>query len=132
MFRFAVIAVALYCSPQFVAVAAEPSAAVVVVSDRATAVSLPPLPSGFKVVVLIQQEGEPDEVIHARALAMRDATHFVYHGGREPLLSAMYRERFVTHGATAIDLRKHLSRQRLRSIPSSRPSVDTFLATLSA
>jgi hypothetical protein len=54
--------------------------------------------------VLIQSNDEPDELIHARALAMRHATHFVYRSGQEPMLAALYRERLTTHGALAIDL----------------------------
>jgi hypothetical protein len=131
MFRFVAFAVTLTLFTCRVATAADPVATVVVASDRFAALLLPQLPANTKLVVLIQDEREPDEIIHARALAMRHATHFVYFGGQESPLSALYRERLVTQGAVAVDLRPHISRRApLRKLIAS-DSLTTFLSSLS-
>ncbi len=49
-----------------------------VVSDAATADSLPSLPVGTELSVLIHNEHESDQDVNARALTMRHATLFVY------------------------------------------------------
>jgi hypothetical protein len=83
MFRFTVlIASHCFCST-LVASGGEPCSATIVVSDRFVAFALPPLLPGAKVLVLIQSKDGPDEVIHARALTMQHATHFVYRNGQE-------------------------------------------------
>ncbi len=130
MFRCTLFTTTLWCLSSLIASAADPGAVMVVASDHRTAASLPPLPTSARLVVLIQDHDEPEQAVHARALAMRHATHFVYVGGQESLLSAMYRERLTTHGTIAIDLRKHLSHRLSLPATEATQSMDSLIATL--
>jgi hypothetical protein len=83
----------------------------IAVSNHQVALSLPPLPKGATVAVLIRNgDGDADDAtINARALAMRHATHFVYdHDDRSPH-TRMFRERLIGLGAVPIELRKSRS-----------------------
>jgi len=133
MLRLTLLTALLWCATQhcLVTVADEPASAVVVAADRATASAIPPLPVGTQLLVLIQDEDEPDDVIHKRALAMRYATHFVTLNGQESPLSAMYRERLTNHGAVAITLSQCLPVRRGNRHPAAVQSIDSLLAALS-
>jgi hypothetical protein len=115
-----------------VAAAAEPIAAVIV-SDQVAASMLSSLPtgSGSVICVLQQRMHEPDEVIDARALALRDATHYIYHSEYESLRSAMYRQRLQAHGAIAVDLREHLPRHQRMMAPASKHPKKSLVTLLS-
>lgn len=114
-----------------IASAHEPASAVVVAANRTTASAIPSLPAGAKLLVLIQDDDEPEDAIHNRALAMRNATHFVTLSGQETPLSAMYRERLTNQGAVAITLSRHLPLRRGNRHPVAAAPVNSLLAALS-
>jgi len=83
----------------------------VVVSDQEIASLLSSLPSDVVLGVLIHDKNESYEIVNARALAMRHATYFIYHGGRESSLTSMCLERLKMQGVVAIDLQRHVKRR---------------------
>ncbi|XZE56793.1 hypothetical protein SH139x_002925 [Planctomycetaceae bacterium SH139] len=88
--------------------AAEPNRLLIVVPDKQTADTLAAAFPGVRSTILKQHEGEPQEAINRRALALRHATHFVFDDSRESLDTAMFRERLQMHGVTTINLRHYL------------------------
>lgn len=133
MLRLTLLTAWLWCATQhgLVTRAEQPARSVVVAANRATASAIPPLPVGTKLLVLIQHEDEPDDVVHQRALAMRHATHFVILSGQETPLSAMYRERLANQGAVAITLNQHGPVRRGSRHPAAVQPIDSLLAALS-
>jgi len=102
------------------AVADDPPVAVIAVSDwRAASWLADPLPTATT-KVLLQSDGEDYGTVNARALAIRHATHVIYLGGDESLLSRMFRERLVMQGARPIDLRT-MQPPRSRSVNDHHP-----------
>ncbi|WP_417738312.1 hypothetical protein [Rosistilla oblonga] len=89
----------------------DPSALLIATSHQRTASSLPPLPHGSRVVVLIQESEDDYATVNVRALRARDATHIVFDRADQPLLIQMFRERLTRRGAIPIGLHK----------PSSQP-----------
>jgi len=83
----------------------------VVVSDKEIASLLSSLPPDVVLGVLIHDSNESYEIVNARALAMRHATYFIYHGGRESSLTSMCLERLKMQGVVAIDLQRHVKRR---------------------
>jgi hypothetical protein len=120
----------LWCLHGLVVLADYPASAVVVAADRAAASALPALPDNVKLLVLIQNDDEPHALIHTRALAMRDATHFVYLGDSVSSLSAMYRERLANQGAVTINLTRNLPARPARRIPGAIQPIDSILVSL--
>jgi len=110
MWRSIFCAVALLVCIHLWSLAGEPGSIVVVVPDPHMAAEVSAAIPGVRVAVLQVHPGEPDEVIHARAIALRNATHFVFDRSNESLRLAMFRERLQMQGAVAIPIR-----------PSSQP-----------
>lgn len=84
----------------------DPSALLIATSHQRTASSLPPLPHGSRVVVLIQESEDDYATVNARALTARDATHIVFDRANQPLLIQMFRERLTRRGAIPVELRE--------------------------
>lgn len=133
MLRLTLLTAWLWCAtqPVIVSCADEPARAVVVAADRATASAIPPLPVGTQLLVLLQDDDEPEDAIHQRALAMRHATFFVILSGQETPLSAMYRERLTNQGAVAITLSQRGPVRRGNRHPAAAQPIDSLLAALS-
>jgi hypothetical protein len=112
------------------AAAAEPARLLVVVENHHVAATLPPLPDEAAVAILIEHEGEPFDAINARALKMRGASHVIYSGGCESLLSAIFRERLQNHGAVAIDVRTHCPTRRFDRPHWARPAPRSLVKLL--
>jgi len=87
MIRIGLLVAAIGCFSGGIGTAGDPAAAVVVVSDRGTASLLECVPKDSVLVVLIETNEDVYDVVNARALKLRHATHFVYHSGRESPLS---------------------------------------------
>ena len=83
----------------------------IVVSDKEIASLLSSLPPDVVLGVLIHDKNESYEIVNARALTMRHATYFIYHGGRESSLTSMLLERLKMQGVVAIDLQRHVKRR---------------------
>lgn len=105
MFRLSVFAVVVICLSGVRVRAAEPSALLIAASHQRAASSLPPLPHGTLVVVLVQDGGDDYATINARAMAARRATHFVFDCEDQSLLAQMFRERLTRLGAIPVELR---------------------------
>lgn len=84
----------------------EPELPMVVVPDSETAKWLKTAYPQLSIGVLVHSQSDTYEVVNQRAWAMRHVGHFVYDGNRESTLAAIYRERWMLHGATVIDLRR--------------------------
>ena len=135
MIRICTFICGMFCS-NLVAIAGNPTAEhtpprLVVVSDRETAALLSPLPPGAILKTLILEKNESFETLNARALAMRSASFFVYHGGHESNRAAMFRERLQMQGVVAIDVRSVLKRQRKIDDSRATPKQISLLATIS-
>ena len=77
MFRSGLFAVFATCLATLDAVADQPAEHPVVAANRQAASAIGPLPAGARLVVLIEDDAEPYDVINTRALRMRDASSFV-------------------------------------------------------
>ncbi len=135
MIRFCTFVCLMFCSI-LVAIAGDsmPEGTIprlVVVSDQEAASLLSPLPPGVVLRTLIHKKFESYETINARAFAMRSANVFVYRGGHESLLAAMYREQLQVHGVTAIDLRSLVEQQKRTVGSNTTPQQFSFLANMS-
>ncbi|QDV69398.1 hypothetical protein Poly24_31140 [Rosistilla carotiformis] len=106
MFRLSILTAVFVCllGPQLRG--DDPSALLIAASHQRTASSLPPLPHGTRVVVLIQDSGDDYATVNARALSARDATHIVFDRTDQPLLIQMFRERLTRRRAIPVELRK--------------------------
>lgn len=96
----------LFFGPQ--GFAAEPNRLLIVVPDKQTADTLAAAFPGVRSSILKYHEGESQETINARALALRHATHFVFDDSLESLDTAIFRQRLRMHGVTTINLRQYL------------------------
>jgi hypothetical protein len=135
MIRICTFVCGMLCS-NWVAIAGEPIAEntlpkLVVVFDRETAALLTPVPPGVVLRTLIHEKSDSYEAINARALAMRSANFFVYHGGHESSLAAMYRERLQMQGVVAIDVRSVVKRQKRIDDSTATPQHVSLLTTIS-
>lgn len=86
--------------------AGDPPAILIAASNHQTASSLPPMPRGVSVVVLIQDADDDYAVVNARALAMRRATHFVSDRNDRSPLARLFRERLIGLGVIPIEIQK--------------------------
>jgi hypothetical protein len=105
MWRSFFCAIALFSSTTLWCSAGEPDSIVVVVPDPAMAAAVAARIPSARIGVLQVHADEPDEVINARAIALRHATHLVFdHSSESPRL-AMFRERLQMQGVVAINVR---------------------------
>ena len=88
--------------------AQQPQGVLIVASDSQTASQLISLLPSETVRVLQSEEQDSDFMLNSRALPLRHATYFVFNSSSESARLALFRERFQTHGAIAIDIRTHL------------------------
>jgi|GEM_PF-3431413 len=135
MVRFFAFVCGFFCS-SFVSVAGDQTMKNtlpnwVVVSDKETAALLSPLPPDVVLRTLILEKSESYETANARALAMRSAKFFIYHGGHESALAAMCRERLQMHGVVAIDVRSNMKRQKRIEESAVTPQKVSLLANIS-
>ena len=105
MWRSLFLAIALLNFTTLSSLAGDPSSIVVVVPDADTATVVSAKVPGVRIGVLQVHADEPDEVINARAIALRHATHLVFDHSNESLRLAMFRERLQTQGVVAINMR---------------------------
>ncbi|QDV45852.1 hypothetical protein Enr13x_57550 [Stieleria neptunia] len=109
MYRLSLLAVAVCLPGNFLhraVLADEPAETVVAVSDWRAASLLRSFSFNTTATdVLVQNDGDDYQTANSREIAMRRATHVVYLGGDESLLSRMFRERLMMQGARPIDLR---------------------------
>ena len=89
------IALACVCLLGFVPIgfAGEPSPVFVVVPDLKTASEITRNLPGIRVGVLQYRDDETDDIVNARAVALRNATHLLYDQSSESMRMAMIRER---------------------------------------
>lgn len=102
MFRLTVLAAA--CLYGAAASADDPPVRLLAVANHQVASLLPPVPPGTSIAVLIHDQRDSDAAVNARALAMRHATHFVSDCDNASLLTQLFRERLINHGAIPITL----------------------------
>ncbi|QDV13114.1 hypothetical protein CA51_30000 [Rosistilla oblonga] len=111
MFRLSLLAAVIVCLLGAQLRGDDPSALLIATSHQRTASSLPPLPHGSRVVVLIQDSEDDYATVNARALRARDATHIVFDRAEQSPLVTLFCERLTIRGAIPIGLHK----------PSSQP-----------
>ena len=128
MFRFIALVTLIACFSTNAVAAESPSYLLIVAADQPTASLIRPPRRDARLSVLIHDENDSFELINARALAVRFATHVVYDSSRATTLSEIFRERLQNHGAIPIDLRaasqpirlEHKATSTERSIVQSR------------
>lgn len=103
---FRLVFVVVTCFACLGACAGEPPAMLIAVSNYSTASSLPPLPRGASVAVLIHAAEDDYATINARALVMRHAKYFVFDRDDHSPISQMFRERLIGVGAIPVELPK--------------------------
>jgi hypothetical protein len=134
MIRSCLLLAALACSNAFdpnASLADEPSDAVIAVSDWRAASWLAKLPPTTATEVLLQNDDEDYAIVNSRAIATKHATHVVYLGGDESLLSQMFRERLTMQGARPVDLRiMRPARTRLQAASHPRNEHVAFATLL--
>ena len=126
MIRMGLLVSALWCLVGSDLVAGDPGKALVVVADLGTASLLAP------VWVDAELRQESFNVVNERALKLRQATHFVYHSGRESTLAAMVRERLQMQGAIAVDIKGHVARRYHDRRPPQAAAVVSIQTVLSS
>lgn len=104
--------------------AGDPSSIVVVVPDPNTAVVVSAKMPGVRIGVLQIHADEPDEVINARAIALRHATHLVFDHSNESLRLAMFRERLQMRGVVAINIRPSSQPRYKNAKPANAPQIE--------
>lgn len=104
--------------------AGDPSSIVVVVPDPDKAVVVSAKMPGVRIGVLQIHADEPDEVINARAIALRHATHLVFDHSNESLRLAMFRERLQMRGVVAINVRPSLQPRYKNAKPANAPQIE--------
>jgi len=104
--------------------AGDPSSIVVVVPDPNTAVVVSVKMPGIRIGVLQIHADEPDEVINARAIALRHATHLVFDHSNESLRLAMFRERLQMRGVVAINIRPSSQPRYKNAKPVNAPQIE--------
>jgi len=129
MWRSYFCAIALLNSTILWSLAGEPDSIVVVVPDPDMAAEVSAKLPGVRIGVLQVHANEPDEVINARAIALRHATHLVFDHSNESIRLAMFRERLQMQGVVAINVRPS-SQPRYKNVkPANAPQID-LLANL--
>lgn len=131
MWRSLFLAIALLNFTTLSSLAGDPSSIVVVVPDPDTAAVVSAKMPGVRIGVLQIHADEPDEVINARAIALRHATHIVFDHSNEPLRLAMFRERLQMQGVIAINIRLS-SQPRYKNARPANSSQFEQLASLIA
>ena len=132
MIRMGLLVSALWCLVGSDLVAGDPGKALVVVADLGTASLLAPVWVDAELRVLINDGQESFNVVNERALKLRQATHFVYHSGRESTLAAMVRERLQMQGAIAVDINGHVARRYHDRRPPQAAAVVSIQTVLSS
>ncbi len=92
----------------------EPDLPMVVVPDSETAKWLKTAYPKASIGVLMHAKGDSYEVVNQRAWAMRHVAYFVYDGQQESTLASIFRERWMLHGATVIELSQLPSQRTVR------------------
>ena len=100
------------------------SALLIVAADSRAAQQLPAIPATARVQILIQAADESIDCINARAVSLRNATHFVYDSTRESLTVSLYRERLQNQGAVVIDLSTDRATPLRRFPPKARVNCE--------
>jgi hypothetical protein len=131
MWRFYFCAIALLNSTILWSLAGEPDSIVVVVPDPDMAAEVSAKLPGVRIGVLQVHANEPDEVINARAIALRHATHLVFDHSNESLRLAMFRERLQMQGVVAINVRPASQPRYKNAKPANAPQIEQ-LANLAA
>jgi hypothetical protein len=124
MWRSYFCAIALLNSTILWSLAGEPDSIVVVVPDPDMAAEVSAKLPGVRIGVLQVHANEPDEVINARAIALRHATHLVFDHSNESLRLAMFRERLQMQGVVAINVRPSSQPRYKNAKPANAPQID--------
>lgn len=124
MWRSYFCAIALLNSTILSSLAGEPDSIVVVVPDPDMAAEVSAKLPGVRIGVLQVHANEPDEVINARAIALRHATHLVFDHSNESLRLAMFRERLQMQGVVAINVRPSSQPRYKNAKPANAPQMD--------
>jgi hypothetical protein len=124
MWRSYFCAIALLNSTILWSLAGEPDSIVVVVPDPDMAAEVSAKLPGVRIGVLQVHADEPDEVINARAIALRHATHLVFDHSNESLRLAMFRERLQMQGVVAINVRPSSQPRYKNAKPANAPQID--------
>lgn len=95
-----------------VALAEEPSPPKVVALDHSTAGLLRACFPAIEFEVLVQFENESNADINKRAWLTRDADVLVFRSDQISIRSQLFRERLMTQGIRAVDLKAHISINR--------------------
>jgi hypothetical protein len=131
MWRSYFCAIALLNSTILWSLAGEPDSIVVVVPDPDMAAEVSAKLPGVRIGVLQVHANEPDEVINARAIVLRHATHLVFDHSNESLRLAMFRERLQMQGVVAINVRPASQPRYKNAKPANAPQIEQ-LANLAA
>jgi len=131
MWRSYFCAIALLNSTILWSLAGEPDSIVVVVPDPDMAAEVSAKLPGVRIGVLQVHANEPDEVINARAIALRHATHLVFDHSNESLRLAMFRERLQMQGVVAINVRPSSQPRYKNAKPANALQIEQ-LANLAA
>lgn len=124
MWRSYFCAIALLNSTILWSLAGEPDSIVVVVPDPDMAAEVSAKLPGVRIGVLQVHANEPDEVINARAIALRHATHLVFDHSNESLRLAMFRERLQMQGVVAINVRPSSQPRYKNAKPANAPQIE--------
>ena len=124
MWRSYFCAIALFNSTILWSLAGEPDSIVVVVPDPDMAAEVSAKLPGVRIGVLQVHASEPDEVINARAIALRCATHLVFDHSNESLRLAMFRERLQMQGVVAINIRPSTLPRYKNARPANSPQFE--------
>jgi hypothetical protein len=124
MWRSYFCAIALLNSTILWSLAGEPDSIVVVVPDPNMAAEVSAKLPGVRIGVLQVHANEPDEVINARAIALRHATHLVFDHSNESLRLAMFRERLQMQGVVAINVRPSSQPRYKNAKPANAPQIE--------
>ena len=108
--RFLVVLLA-FLAPT-VAFADEPNPPRVVALDHSTGDLLRACFPAIEFEVLVQFENEPNAAINRRAWSTRDADVLVFRSDQISITSQLFRERLMTQGIRAVDLKAHISINR--------------------
>lgn len=104
--------------------AGEPDSIVVVVPDPDTSAVVSAKVPGVRIGVLQVHADEADDVINARAIALRYATHLVFDHSNESLRLAMFRERLQVQGVVAINMRPSSLPRYKNAHPANAPQFE--------
>ena len=130
MWRSLFLATALINFTTLSSLAGDPSSIVVVVPDADTAAVVSAKVPGVRIGVLQIHADEPDEVINARAIALRHATHLVFDHSNESLRLAMFRERLQMQGVVAINIRPSSLPRYKNARPANAPQFEQLASLI--